>query len=192
MVHILAFRPSCAGFDSQCCQKNSEEKIVDDAELNQWPCLEESGQWFENVDRTHLALANEKLVIQNKLFCAANKSMTPEDHLISSTSVSNNLKLSLKSSQWMKLRCSWTLKWIIFEEKMKWSDCWNNSWKCNRILKSSNDDWTETGWTFARNVGTSVELEPVNLYVARAVVVVQWSASCPSTPTIWVPILLAI
>ena len=113
---------------------------------------------------------NEKLVIPNKLFCTANKSMTPEDHLISSTSVSNNLKLSLKSSQWMNLRCSWTLKWIIFEEKMKWSDCWNNSWKCNRILKSSNDDWTETGWTFARNVGTSVELEPVNLSVARAVV----------------------
>ena len=38
--------------------KNLEEKIVDVAEVHQRRCSEESGQWFENVDRTHLVLAS--------------------------------------------------------------------------------------------------------------------------------------
>ena len=33
----------------------SQEKIVNAAEVNQWPCLEESGQWIENVDQTLVA-----------------------------------------------------------------------------------------------------------------------------------------
>ena len=32
-------------------------KIVDGAEVNQRRCLEESGQWLDNVDQTHLILA---------------------------------------------------------------------------------------------------------------------------------------
>ena len=39
-------------------------KIIDDAEFNQWRWLEESGQWLENVDRTHLVLAISKPVLQ--------------------------------------------------------------------------------------------------------------------------------
>ena len=31
-------------------KKLSEEKIVHIAEINEWHCLEESGQWLENVD----------------------------------------------------------------------------------------------------------------------------------------------
>ena len=42
----------------------SEEKIVDVAEVNQQRCLEESGQWLENVDRTHPPLASGKPVLQ--------------------------------------------------------------------------------------------------------------------------------
>ena len=38
-------------------------KIVDVAEVNQWCCLEESGQWLENVDQTHLVVASGKLVL---------------------------------------------------------------------------------------------------------------------------------
>ena len=34
------------------------EKVIDVAEVNQWRWLEESGQWLENVDRTHLILAS--------------------------------------------------------------------------------------------------------------------------------------
>ena len=45
----------------------SEEKIADVAEVNQWHCLEESGQWLENVDRTHLVLASGKLILQKSL-----------------------------------------------------------------------------------------------------------------------------
>ena len=41
-----------------------EEKIVDVAEVNQWRCLEESREWIENVDQTHLVLASDKLVLQ--------------------------------------------------------------------------------------------------------------------------------
>ena len=39
-------------------KKISEEKIVDVAEVNQRRWLEESGQWLENVDQTHLVLAS--------------------------------------------------------------------------------------------------------------------------------------
>ena len=43
----------------------SEEDIVDVADVNQWHCIEESGQWLENVDQTHLVLAKSKLVLEN-------------------------------------------------------------------------------------------------------------------------------
>ena len=33
-------------------------KFIDVAEVNQWRWLQESGQWLENVDRTHLVLAS--------------------------------------------------------------------------------------------------------------------------------------
>ena len=62
MVSILATGPSCPRFDSQHSQKFGEEKIVNVSEVNQRRCLEESRQWFENVDRTHLALAGDKQV----------------------------------------------------------------------------------------------------------------------------------
>ena len=45
--------------------KISEIKIFNVAEVNQQCCLEESGQWLENVNQTHLVLASGKLVLQN-------------------------------------------------------------------------------------------------------------------------------
>ena len=54
MVNILASGPSCPWLDSQCSL----------GEVNQQPCLEESAQWLENVDRTNLVLASGKLVLQ--------------------------------------------------------------------------------------------------------------------------------
>ena len=38
-------------------QKNSEETIVQ-VEVNVWHCLEESGQWLENIDQTHQVVAS--------------------------------------------------------------------------------------------------------------------------------------
>ena len=35
--------------------------------VNQWRCLEESGQSLENVDRSHLVLASGNLVLQKKV-----------------------------------------------------------------------------------------------------------------------------
>ena len=49
-------------------KKISEEKIVDVAEVNQRRWLEESGQWLENVDQTHIVLASGKLVLQKYYF----------------------------------------------------------------------------------------------------------------------------
>ena len=49
------------GFDSQ---HFSDEKIIYVAEVNQRCWLEESGQWLENVDQTHLVLASGKPVLQ--------------------------------------------------------------------------------------------------------------------------------
>ena len=47
--------------------KNSEEKIVNVAKVNQQHCLKEREQWLENVDRTRQVLAAGKLVIQKSL-----------------------------------------------------------------------------------------------------------------------------
>ena len=49
----------------------SEEKVVNVAEIKQWRCLKESGQWLENVDRTHIVLASVKLVPQKGLLNVA-------------------------------------------------------------------------------------------------------------------------
>ena len=64
MVCILASRPNYPGFDSQLSKKNFTGKNVNVAEVNQWRCLEESGQWLEDVAQTHLVLASGKLVLQ--------------------------------------------------------------------------------------------------------------------------------
>ena len=47
-------------------KKNSEENIVDVDVVYQRRCLEESGQWLENVDRTHLDMASCKLALKNQ------------------------------------------------------------------------------------------------------------------------------
>ena len=58
-VRLLVLDPAVA-------QKISEEKIVDVAQANKRPCLEESGQWLENVNQTPLILASGKLVLQKR------------------------------------------------------------------------------------------------------------------------------
>ena len=58
MVSILASRPSCTIVP----EIFSEEKNVHIAEVNQIRCFEESGQWLQNVDWTHLVLASGKRV----------------------------------------------------------------------------------------------------------------------------------
>ena len=49
--------------------------MVDAAEVNQRRCIEESGQWLENVDRTHLVLASGELVLQTKNLCGIDGSL---------------------------------------------------------------------------------------------------------------------
>ena len=68
-VSIRASGPSCPGFDSQGSRNYFCDltKFVAVTEVNQQRCLEESGQWLENVDRTHLVLASGKLVLQRIL-----------------------------------------------------------------------------------------------------------------------------
>ena len=68
MVSKLASGPSCTRFDSQHSQKKFRGKIIDVAEINQRGWLEESGQWLENVDPTHLVQASGKPVLQ-KMIC---------------------------------------------------------------------------------------------------------------------------
>ena len=58
------FTPSSPGFNSHRSQIFCRGKVIDVAEVNQWHWLEESGQWLENVDRTHLVLAGGKSVLQ--------------------------------------------------------------------------------------------------------------------------------
>ena len=53
------------------------DKIVDVAEVNQWNCLEEGGQWLENVDQTHLVLASGELVLQKNILNFGSVSFFP-------------------------------------------------------------------------------------------------------------------
>ena len=62
---------------SHCFRIFSEEKIVDAAEVNQRQYLERSGQWLENVDRTHQSLASGKVVLQ-KIAIYAHKKIWPK------------------------------------------------------------------------------------------------------------------
>ena len=78
MVCIGCFSPNSPGFDSQRSQKNFRGKIIDVAEDNQRPWLEESGQWLENVDRTHLDLASGKPVLQKP--CRINLIVTSDEN----------------------------------------------------------------------------------------------------------------
>ena len=48
-------------------------EIIDVAEVNQWRCLEESGQWLENADPSHQIVASGKPVLQ-KTFTKVNLS----------------------------------------------------------------------------------------------------------------------
>lgn len=48
-------------------------KKINVAEVNLYLCLEENGQWLENVDRAHLVLASCKLVLHNSMKGAACK-----------------------------------------------------------------------------------------------------------------------
>ena len=57
----LFLNPAAPGLIRSIPKKMSGE-IVDISKVNYRCCLEESGQWPENVDRTHLALASGKLV----------------------------------------------------------------------------------------------------------------------------------
>ena len=50
MVSILAYGRSSSGFNFQHSPpKKFEGNIVDVAVVNEWLCLEKSGQWLENV-----------------------------------------------------------------------------------------------------------------------------------------------
>ena len=50
MVTYLLLDPAALGTDPGIPEIFAEEKTVDTAEVNQRCCLEESGQWLENVD----------------------------------------------------------------------------------------------------------------------------------------------
>ena len=50
MVGILACGPAPPGLFPSVPKIFPEEEIVEIAEVNQRRCLEESGQWLENVD----------------------------------------------------------------------------------------------------------------------------------------------
>ena len=52
----MVLDPAAPGLFPNIPQKNSKEKIVFAAEVNQQCYIEESGQLHENVDQTHLEL----------------------------------------------------------------------------------------------------------------------------------------
>ena len=60
---MVASRLNCPRFESQLSQQFSEETHVKVAEVYKRHWFEESGQWLENVDQTHLILASGKLIL---------------------------------------------------------------------------------------------------------------------------------
>ena len=67
MACIPASRPSCPGSISSVPLFSLEEEFWVLLKLINVGCLEESGQWLENVDPTHLVLASGKLVLQKSI-----------------------------------------------------------------------------------------------------------------------------
>ena len=63
LAHLLP-DPAALGLMPSIPKICSEGKIVDVAEVNQWRCSEESGQWPKNVDQTHPVLVSGKLALQ--------------------------------------------------------------------------------------------------------------------------------
>ena len=55
--------------------------IDDDAEVNLWRCLEESGPWLKNIDWTHLVLASGNLVLQKRKQSMSSQRLTGEAFL---------------------------------------------------------------------------------------------------------------
>ena len=68
MVSTLASGPSCPGFNTQHSQNIFRGKNVNVPDANQWCFFEESEQWLENVDQTHLVLSSGKLVQKKKSY----------------------------------------------------------------------------------------------------------------------------
>ena len=56
--------PAALGLIPSFPKKMSKKKIVNVNEVNQWPCLQESGQWHENVYLTRQVLASGNVVLQ--------------------------------------------------------------------------------------------------------------------------------
>ena len=55
--------PAALGLIPSFTKKMSEKQIVNVNDVNQWPCLQESGQWHENVYLTRQVLASGNLVL---------------------------------------------------------------------------------------------------------------------------------
>ena len=60
--------PADRGLIPSVPKKIKRKKFINVAEINQQRCLEESGQWLENVDQIHLVLASGKLEKTRVLF----------------------------------------------------------------------------------------------------------------------------
>ena len=64
-AYLLPY-PSAPGSIPIVGEISFKRKVIDVAELNQPLWLEESGQWLENVDRTHPMLASgEHVLLKN-------------------------------------------------------------------------------------------------------------------------------
>ena len=63
-VSILASRLSCLVRFTAVPIFFQMKEILHVAEVNKPQCLEDSGQWLENVDRTHPVLASGMLLLQ--------------------------------------------------------------------------------------------------------------------------------
>ena len=67
LLAYLLLGPATSGLIRSAPEFFSEEKIINVAQVNQQRSSEESGQWLENVDRTHLVLASGKPVLQKNI-----------------------------------------------------------------------------------------------------------------------------
>ena len=56
-----------AGKIAKDSQRSHGGRLVHVAEVNQGRWLERSGQWLENIDRTHLGLASGKPLLKTQL-----------------------------------------------------------------------------------------------------------------------------
>ena len=103
------FSPSSPGFDSQCSPKKFQRKNYN--VVNHWRCLEESRQWLEHADQTHLVRGSSKPALQKRMLNFDNGSSC--SRAIEHKSSNLVVEVMYPNSCWATFLLHFSQQWIL-------------------------------------------------------------------------------